>query len=118
MRLPAIRLPLQRLPALDRHARAQLVEALPHLFYALMTFALLAVVFGSAGFALLFLILGGCAHVARVGVEEWVEAGFEVEPALDAEIEVRRARPAARPAPEAGPALAGARRASPRPRSP
>lgn len=75
--------------------QAHLLEALPHLFYALMTLALLAVVCGSPGFGLFFLVLGGIAHVARVGVEESARDGLEAEPPPDAEIRIRRARRAA-----------------------
>jgi hypothetical protein len=48
-------------------------ETLVRLFYCLMAGALIIAVFGSAGFALFLLILGGCAHVARVGVEGLLE---------------------------------------------
>jgi hypothetical protein len=50
-----------------------LVETLTRLFYCLMAGALFIAVFGSAGFALFLLILGACAHVARVGVEGLLE---------------------------------------------
>jgi len=77
---------------MSRHTRAQLVEALPHLFYALLAFALLGVAFDAPGLGLFFLVLGGCAHVARVGVEERPEDAFEPEPALNGEIVIRRPR--------------------------
>nr|MBA3866365.1 hypothetical protein [Solirubrobacterales bacterium] len=47
----------------------RLAELLALLFYALLAVALLAVFTGAAGCGLLLLILGGAAHVARVGVE-------------------------------------------------
>lgn len=72
--------------------QAQLLEALPHFFYALMALALLAVLCGSPGFGLFLLVLGGIAHVARVGVEESAREGLEAEPAPDGEIRIRRAR--------------------------
>lgn len=50
-----------------------IVETLVRLFYCLMAGALLIAVFGSAGFALFLLILGGCAHIARVGIEGLLE---------------------------------------------
>ncbi len=56
---------------LSKELRLQgIVEALVRLFYCLMAGALFIAVFGSAGFALFLLILGGGVHVARVGAEE------------------------------------------------
>jgi len=81
-----------RVQPLDREKCARLAEALPHVFYGSMAFAFLAVVFGSPGFGLLLLVLGGCAHVARVGVEAL----------LDGEVEVNRGRGDGRPAAAAG----------------
>jgi hypothetical protein len=96
---------------------AQLTDAVPHLFYALMALAFLAVVFGSPGFGLLLLIIGACAHVARVGIEAVAGTGVErsvrVPEAINGEIEVKRTRPWPRREPAR--AAAGAERRASRP---
>jgi hypothetical protein len=48
----------------------ELAETLAALFYVLMTVSLLALATAPVGTAVLFLILGGIAHVLRVGCEE------------------------------------------------
>ena len=53
----------------DRERLEKLGEALPILFYALVFIAFLCAIVGSPGSGLLVLILAGCAHVARVGIE-------------------------------------------------
>jgi hypothetical protein len=53
----------------DQGVIERLAEALPRVFYALAGLAFIATVFGSPGTGLLLLILAGCAHVARVGIE-------------------------------------------------
>jgi hypothetical protein len=49
---------------------AKLAESLAIVFYALMGLAFLTAVLGSPGTGLLLLILGSCAHVARVWFED------------------------------------------------
>jgi hypothetical protein len=65
-------------------------EALTRLFYCLMAVAFLAAVFGSPGRGFFLLVLGGLAHVARVGAEEAIE--------LQARKPRSRRRSASRPA--------------------
>ena len=48
---------------------ADLAEVLAGLFYLSMLVSLLAVLTASPGIAMGLLVLGACAHVARVGVE-------------------------------------------------
>jgi hypothetical protein len=74
----------------DRERLEKLGEALPILFFALVFIAFLCAVVGSPGSGLLVLILAGAAHVARVGIE-----GFLEPPAKPAQ----RPRPASRPRP-------------------
>lgn len=50
-----------------------IAEALTRLFYCLLAVAFLAAVFGSPGRGFLLLVLGGLAHVARVGAEGMIE---------------------------------------------
>ena len=61
----------------DQERLPKLAEALAILFYALMLLALVCAFAGSAGSGFLLLLLGSCAHVARVGIEGAVneEAG-------------------------------------------
>lgn len=47
----------------------KLADSLAIAFFVLMGLAFLATVFGSPGTGLLLLILGSCAHVARVWLE-------------------------------------------------
>ncbi|HEX2391359.1 MAG TPA: hypothetical protein VHI77_00415 [Solirubrobacterales bacterium] len=58
--------PLRRL---DLKALDELAKILAGTFYAFLAVSLLAVFTASPGTALGLLVLGGCAHVARVGVE-------------------------------------------------
>lgn len=60
-------------PNFDRERVARLGEALPLLFYGLIFIAFLCALTGSPGSGLLILILAGCAHVARVGIEGRLE---------------------------------------------
>jgi hypothetical protein len=53
----------------DQESRVKLAERLAIGFYVLMFLALALALAGSAGSGFLLLALGGCAHVARVGVE-------------------------------------------------
>lgn len=85
----------------DPRRLREIAEALTRLFYCLLAVALLAAVFGSPGSGFLLLLLGGCAHVARVGVEGLAGIGIE------------RSRPQQRPRPRRRPA---APTASPSPR--
>ncbi|HEX8754344.1 MAG TPA: hypothetical protein VF731_13110 [Solirubrobacterales bacterium] len=55
----------------DRKSLEEVAEILAGLFYAFMAVTLLAVLTASPGTALGLLIVGCCAHVARVGVEGW-----------------------------------------------
>jgi hypothetical protein len=55
---------------LDPLRLAKLAESLAIAFYVLMGLAFLATVFGSPGTGFLLLILGACAHVARVWSED------------------------------------------------
>jgi hypothetical protein len=55
---------------LDPHRLARLAESLAIGFYVLMGLAFLATVFGSPGTGLLLLILGACAHIVRVWLED------------------------------------------------
>lgn len=57
---------------LDRLRR--LAEGLALLFYALAFVALLGTLVGEPGIGLVFLLLGACAHVARLGIEDFVGA--------------------------------------------
>jgi hypothetical protein len=58
------------MPDLDPQRLAKLAESLAIGFYALMGLAFLTAVLGSPGTGLLLLILGACAHVARVMLED------------------------------------------------
>jgi hypothetical protein len=58
----------------DPERLPRLAEALAFLFYALMLLALICALTGSAGSGFLLLVLGSCAHVARVGSEGFVNA--------------------------------------------
>jgi hypothetical protein len=53
----------------DQERLPKLAEALAVLFYVLMLLALVCAFAGSAGSGFLLLLLGACAHVARVGIE-------------------------------------------------
>jgi hypothetical protein len=55
---------------LDPRRLAKLAESLAIVFYVLMGLAFLTAVLGSPGTGLLLLILGSCAHVARVWFED------------------------------------------------
>lgn len=50
-----------------------IAEQLALLFYALMAVALLAVLVGAVGSALLLLLLGGAVHVVRFSLELFVD---------------------------------------------
>jgi len=60
-----------RLTDLDKLER--MTEPLARLFYALMAVAVLAALVGSAGSALLLLLLGAAVHVVRFSIELFVE---------------------------------------------
>jgi hypothetical protein len=55
---------------LDLQRLTKLAESLAIAFYLLMGLAFLTAVLGSPGTGLLLLILGSCAHVARVWLED------------------------------------------------
>jgi hypothetical protein len=55
---------------LDPQRLTKLAESLAIAFYALMGLAFLTAVLGSPGTGLLLLILGACAHVARVWLDD------------------------------------------------
>ena len=57
----------------DPERLERFIEPLALLFYALMAVALLAVLVGSTGSALLLLLLGAAAHVVRFSIELFVE---------------------------------------------
>ena len=99
------------MPPLDPKRLAKLAESLAITFYVLMFLAFLAAVLGSPGTGLLLLILGACAHVARVWIEDLGDGsasrgrvfGRRVEAALaaaDLAPDDRRMRLRARPASE------------------
>jgi len=78
---------------LDRLSRQ--IEPLTRFFYAMLGVALLAVLFGSPGSALFFLIVGAGAQVLRAAIQELVwQRQNETAPAAP------RRRPAARAAAE------------------
>lgn len=68
---------------------AKLAESLAIAFYVLMFLAFLTAVFGSPGTGLLLLVLGACAHVARV----WLEDLSHQRPARVASARTSRRRP-------------------------
>jgi hypothetical protein len=82
---------------LDRKTLDETAEILAGLFYAFMVVALLAVLTAAPGTALGLLVLGCCAHVARVGVEGWVLIREIDRPAV--EDSLRRAEASAPGAP-------------------
>jgi hypothetical protein len=55
--------------SLERDDLKRLADLLPPAFYAVMGVAFLSLLLGSAGAAMLFLLVGAVVHVARVGVE-------------------------------------------------
>jgi hypothetical protein len=57
------------MPNVNRGALEEFTGLLPTLFYALLGVSLLALASGSPGSGLVLLVLGGCAHVVRVGTE-------------------------------------------------
>mgnify|MGYP005812111819 CR=1 FL=1 len=73
--------------------RTDLIAPLTRFFYAMLAVALLAVLFGSPGSALFFLIVAAMSHVVRAAIQElaW-ERASAVAPAP------RQRRPAPRPA--------------------
>lgn len=96
---------------LDPSQLERFAEPLPRLFYALLGLAFLATVFGSPGTGLLLLMLGGCAHVARVGAEALRDGKVETKPAQEAaeprmDVEPSSPGPARSPAPAPAPAPA------------
>lgn len=85
--------PLMRGIELDKLAGQ--IEPLTRFFYAMLGVALLALLFGSPGSALFFLIVGAGAQVLRAAIQELVwQSQNEVAPP------VARKRPTARPAAE------------------
>lgn len=52
----------------------KLGEVLAAVFYGLISLAILVVVLGAPGLAFFLLLLGGCTHVLRVGVEDLAHA--------------------------------------------
>lgn len=79
--------------SLDPTRRTDLIAPLTRFFYAMLAVTLLAVLFGSPGSALFFLVVAAMSHVVRAAIQElaW-EREAAVAPAP------RRRRPAARPA--------------------
>ena len=55
---------------LDKLEKA--AELLARCFYGLIFLALVVLLFGSAGWAFLLLVLGACAHVGRAACDEFV----------------------------------------------
>jgi hypothetical protein len=80
---------LSGMQGLDRDRTAKLADSLAIAFYTLMFLAFLAAVFGSPGTGMLLLILGACAHVARV----WLEDLSRQRPAPVAPARPSRRRP-------------------------
>lgn len=76
----------------DLDKLAGLVEPLMRFFYAMLGVSLLAVLFGSPGSALFFLIVGAMAQVVRASIQElqWQRQDGAV-------LVAPRKRPAARP---------------------
>ena len=64
---------LVAMPGIDLDRLEKAAERLALGFYGLMAMALLALFFGSTGWAFLLLVLGACAHVGRASCEEFVE---------------------------------------------
>jgi uncharacterized membrane protein YuzA (DUF378 family) len=97
---------------LDLDKLAGQIEPLTRFFYAMLGVALLAVLFGSPGSALFFLIVGALAQVVRASIQElqWqrqdgaVPVSSRKRPA---------ARPTARPASQRSAARQPATRAQP-----
>jgi len=81
---------------------ADLVEPLMRFFYAMLVVSLLAVLFGSPGSALFFLVVGALAQVARASIQE-----LQWQRQNDAAPAPRRKRPRQR--------SAASRQATPRP---
>jgi hypothetical protein len=75
--------------SLDPDRLSRLAESLAIAFYVLMFLAFVTAVFGSPGTGLLLLILGACAHVARV----WLEDLSDQRPARVASTRSSRRRP-------------------------
>lgn len=61
------------MPGIDLDKLEKAAERLAQGFYGLMLLALVALLFGSAGWAFLLLVLGACAHVGRAACEEFVK---------------------------------------------
>jgi len=66
---------------LDLQRLTKLAESIAIAFYVLMGLAFLTTVLGSPGTGLLLLLLGACAHVARVWFEDLGEAQARRRPA-------------------------------------
>ena len=79
--------------SLDTLRLKKLAGLLAIAFYALMGLAFLAAVFGSPGTGLLFLILGACAHVARVWSRTRARLGTKAARAGPPGLPVGRAHP-------------------------
>jgi Flp pilus assembly protein TadB len=68
------------MPRLDRTRLESLIGVLALSFYALLVLALVAVVGGSPGAGLVYLVFACCAHVGRVGAEASVRPGLAARP--------------------------------------
>lgn len=60
------------MPELNADTLETLAERLALGFYGLMSLALIVLLFGSTGWAFLLLVAGGCAHVGRASIEEFL----------------------------------------------
>ena len=83
---------IRLMQGLDLDKLAGQVEPLTRFFYAMLGVALLAVLFGSPGSALFFLVVGSLAQVVRAAVQELLWQRQSEAPAPP------RQRPASRPA--------------------
>lgn len=72
-----------------------LIAPLTRFFYAMLAVTLLAVLFGSPGSALFFLVVAAMSHVVRAAIQE---LAWERDTAVAPAPAPRRRRPAPRPA--------------------
>ena len=70
----------------------KLAEALANVFFALIVFAILSAILGSPGTGFLLLALGGCAHIGRAGIEDFVRAQREAAARPRPQISISRTR--------------------------
>ena len=86
----------------DLNRLEKTAEPLAFAFYILMAMALVLALAGFGGYGLLLLVLGGCAHAMRAGLEEFVASRYRRAEARPLQMMPprRAARPAAASAPE------------------